>query len=212
MKTYITSVKTTHKHRKSEIIGPCGPCTFINLIDLKGSFELEKKLASSGRLKPLYMSDFTSFLLWAKKYKKDLEIYTSQIKTPEGTFRMAFKYEKIPKEKQKRIKEKVIKRRNKILEKNKDKINLFKGDFLKLIDKLLSEGKLVAFTVGTIQSKTKEIVGHFRVCYKKEKGIYFIKDSSKGHMKLTRAQMKRDIGLLDKISSKKEIIAYKNEP
>ena len=47
---------------KSKIVGPCGPCSFINLTGIKGSIKLEKELAEIGRIKPFHASSYTAFL------------------------------------------------------------------------------------------------------------------------------------------------------
>ena len=123
---YITSTRTTHKHRRNEIIGPCGPCSFINLVKLKGSFKLEKKLAQMGRLRPFYASDFTSFLIWAEHFKKKIEVYTQNLNISSGTFKMMFKYEKIPKGKQKKLRDECLNRHNEIVQRNKNRIHLLR--------------------------------------------------------------------------------------
>ena len=98
-KCYITSTITTHKDRKKEIVGPCGPCSFINLVGLEGSFELEKRLSEMGRMKPFWASDFTSYLIWAEYFNKKIEVFVTQTDISDGTFKMIFEYEKIPSKK-----------------------------------------------------------------------------------------------------------------
>ncbi|MEI7718704.1 MAG: hypothetical protein WCI72_02460 [archaeon] len=205
---YITSTRTTHKHRKKEIIGPCGPCTFINLIGLKGSFKLEKRLVELGRLKPFYASNISSFILWAKKYKKEIIIYTEDTKMSNGTFKMMFRYENIPKEKQKELKKQAIERYEKIIKENKSKINIIKEKPLKIIDKLLANEYSVAFNMADYFGHSF-LTGHLRVCYKKDDKFYYIKDSKEGLMKLTKKEMQKGFSNLKKIGSKQEIIAYK---
>jgi len=63
----------------NKIIGPCGPCSFINLIGLKGSPKLERELQESGRMKPFYATNFTSFLVWAEKYKVGIRIFVESV-------------------------------------------------------------------------------------------------------------------------------------
>ena len=205
---YITSTITTHADRKKEIIGPCGPCTFINLIGLKGNFELEKELVESGRLKPFYASNISSFILWAKKYKKEIIIYTEDTKLSNGTFKMMFRYENIPKEKQKELKKQAIKRYEKIIKENKSKINVIKGNPLKMMNKLLTDGYSVAFNMADYFSHSF-LTGHLRVCYKKDDKFYYIKDSKEGLMKLTKKEIQKGFSNLKRIGSKQEIIAYK---
>ena len=203
--------KVTCYRSANKIIGPCGPCTFINLIGLKGDPKLEKKLQKIGRIKPFYASDFTSFLVWAEKYKLNVKVFVEKLKLKEGTFKMMFKYENIPKEKQQQKRKECIKRREDIIRKNKGKIFLLKKDPLKQIDELLTKGYSVAFTLGFHEKGKNFIVGHMRVAYKKEKSIYFIKDSEHGLLKLSEKEMKQDLKNLKVIGSNYEIIALKTK-
>ena len=205
---YITSVRTTHKDRKNEIIGPCGPCSFINLVGLKGSFELEKELAEMGRMKPFYASNFTSFLIWAEHFNKEIELYVENLDISEGAFETMFKYEKIPKEKQEALKEECLRRHAQIIQRNKSRIHILKDEPLKIIDNLLAKGYYVAFDMADYFDRDF-LVGHLRVCYKKEGVSYFIKDSREGLLKLSRKQMKEHLGNLKKINSYFEVIGYK---
>ena len=193
----------------NEIIGPCGPCSFINLIGLKGSPKLEKDLQKIGRLKPFYPSDFTSFLVWAKKYNLGFVIYAKHLDLEEKTFQMMYKYEKIPKHKQKEMRKQCEERRRKIIDENKDKVNKLIKDPLDQIDKLLTKGYVVAFTIAEDYKKRGFLVGHMRVCYKKDKDTYYIKDSGRGLLELTKKDMKFDLDNQGKIGAKFEIVGYK---
>jgi len=53
---------------QSNLMGPCGPCCFINLTGKKGSAKLEKDLSKTGRFKPFDGTMYTGFLEWGKKY------------------------------------------------------------------------------------------------------------------------------------------------
>jgi len=205
---YITSTLTTHKERKDEIIGPCGPCSFINLIGLDGSFELEKKLAEMGRMKPFYASNFTSFLIWSEYFNKEIEVYVENPDISEGTFNMIFKYEKIPKEKQKELKEECLRRHSQIIQKNKDKIHILKDKPLKVIDDLLSRGYAVAFNMADYFDKDF-LVGHSRVCYQKKNSVYYIKDSREGILKFSKKQMEEQLNNVKKMKGTFDIIGYK---
>jgi hypothetical protein len=88
---YITSLRTTHKDKPKEIIGPCGSCSFINMVGLNGNFKLEKKMAEMGRLKPFHISNFTSFLIWSEYFNKKIKVIVSDLKIQDGLFDMIFK-------------------------------------------------------------------------------------------------------------------------
>jgi len=207
-KCYITSTKTTHKDKKNEIIGPCGPCSFINLIGIKGSFELEKELAEIGRMKPFYASNFTSFLIWGEHFGQEIQIHTEDLNISEGTFQMMFKYEKITKEKKKEMKNECLERHKKIIDKKKDKIHILKDKPLEVIDKLLDKGYWVAFNMADFFD-TNFLVGHSRVCYKNENDIYYIKDSREGILKLTKDEMENHLNNVKEIDGTFYLIAYK---
>lgn len=192
-----------------KIIGPCGPCSFINLIGLKGSAKLEEELSELGKLKPFNLSDFTSFLLWSNKYKKDIEIYVNSTKISEGLFKFIFNYEKVPKGKRKELKEKANKRHSKIVQRYKNKIKKIGKNPLEKIDELLENGYWVAFCEAHKFKNKKGLVGHFKVAYKKENGNYLIKDSAKGLDELPRKKMRQQLNNLKKMKGPYNIIAYK---
>lgn len=203
-KCYITSVITTHKDRRDEIIGPCGPCSFVNLVGLEGSFDLEKKLAEMGRLKPFHISNFTSFLIWAKYYGKDFRIVVSDTKIGDEIFDIIFDYEKIPDEKKGLIKKECLERYEKILEENKDRIIVSDKDYLSVIDESLDEGYKIAFLV--IFNKES----HWVVCYKKEGGKYFIKDSARGLLELNKEELEEALDRFEDRGFSWEVIGYKD--
>lgn len=205
---YITSLRTTHKNRINEIIGPCGPCSFINLINLNGCFELEKELSQMGRLKPFFASNFTSFLIWSNYYKINIQVYTNNLKIPNKMFEMMFKFEKIPNNKQEKLKNECLLRQKEIVEENKNKIHLFKEKPIEIIDKLLDKNYIVAFNMADFFDKDF-LVSHFRVCYKKDNEIYYIKDSREGLIELNKDEMLKHLNNLKAINTPSDIIGYK---
>lgn len=207
---YISSTSTTHKDRAHEIIGPCGPCSWINLLELKGSFELEKELAEIGRLKPFYASTFISFLLWAQKYGVDVDVYTSSFEISEGTFNNMFSFEGISEEKQTSMKEEANNLVKNVVSHYRNKLHILKDKPIDLIDNLLNNGFRVAFNVACKFPPQEDFVGHMRVCVRKENGRYIILDSYLGKLNYTREEMIRDITNLEKISGTYHIAAYKN--
>lgn len=206
---YISSTLTTHKDRAHEIIGPCGPCSWINLLELKGSFELEKELAEIGRLKPFYASSFISFLLWAEKYNVNVKVYTSSFEISEAAFKNMFDYENIPEEKRLSMKKEAINLVNDVVSRYKNKIHLLKGDPIVLIDKLLDNNFRVAFNVACKFPSQEYLLGHMRVCVKKENGRYIILDSYFGKLNYTREEMIRDLDNVAKIGGNYDLAAYK---
>ena len=211
-KCYITSTRTTHKNRKNEIIGTCGPCSFINLVGLKGSFELEKQLAEMGRMKPFYASNFTSFLIWGEHFNKEIMVYTQNVNISDGTFEMMFKYEKIPKEKQEGLKNKCLKRHSQIILRNKSRIKIIEDTPLKIIDYLLDEGHSLIFSMADYFGGNF-LVSHYKVCYGKKNNEYLIKDSGFGDVegvyKITKGRMERELHNIKKMNGTLDIISYK---
>ncbi|MFH1500802.1 MAG: hypothetical protein ABIE22_02545 [archaeon] len=128
---------------KSKIIGPCGPCSFINLTGLKGTAKLEEQLAELGRLKPFHASTYSAFLVWMGKYHADMEVFTESKKLNNKMFELMFYYEKIPKKLQSKYKQQAIKLIEKRNKKYSSKIKLLKRPIKKL-DELLNKGYLVA--------------------------------------------------------------------
>jgi hypothetical protein len=173
----------------NKIIGPCGPCSFINLVGLSGKPELEQELAEEGRLKPFYASDFTSFLLWADKYNIKIKVFVEDTNLPEGLFQMMFKYEKIPVEKQESMKKELNLRHKSIIKKFRKNIFELSGNPIDKIDNLLKEGYAVAFNIADYFGGDF-LVGHQRVVYGKKDKFFLIKDSKYGLMKLTEEEMK----------------------
>ncbi len=190
-----------------KIAGPCGPCSFINLIGLKGSSKLEKELAEIGRLKPFHFSDFTSFLIWAEKYNKDLEVYVESKEVTKKFLDFPLKFENVPNEKEaiKRVK----KNHKKIVNKHLNKVKKLRKDPLEKMDELLEKGYWLAFGEAHFVKSYKRVMPHLRVVYKKEKETYFIKDSALGLIKIKKERMVKELDKLKEIGIPRSIIAYK---
>lgn len=99
----------------------CGPCSFINLTQIKGSKKFERELEKE-KLKPYKASSYSSFLTWSKKYGKDLIVYTKSKIMNNKMFDLMNYYEEVPKELQKVYKKKALKRFKKINERSSGKI------------------------------------------------------------------------------------------
>lgn len=161
----------------------CGPCSFINLIGLKGSIRLENQLAKEGKLKPFKASSYTAFLIWSDKYRRELTVYTASKKMNNKMFKLMFEYEKIPKHLQKKYKEQGTKRFNRLNKKYSSKVKLLR-DPIKKLDKLLKEGYKVNVLVSTFYTDGKN-VPHWIVAFKKQKNKYYFMDSSRKARKIT---------------------------
>ena len=206
---YISATSTTHQDRANEIIGPCGPCSWINLLGLKGSFDLEKELAEIGRLKPFYASTFVSYLLWAEKYGVDVIVYVDSTEISQGMFNMMFSYENIPKEERDLMRKQAIDLVRSVVKRNKNKIHLLETAPIQCIDALLDQDFLVAFNIAATFPDYDKLIGHLRVCVGKENGRYVILDSYFGKITRTREEMIQDIANVDILGGTHEIVGYK---
>jgi hypothetical protein len=208
-KCYTTLTKTTHKNRIKDIIGPCGPCSFINLIKAKGSFELEKKLSEIGRIKPFYLNDYTSFLIWGNKFKKEFKVFTSSKKITKKTFNLMIKYENTPIDKR----EEFVKTAKKIHEKRNKKfsnqIKFLKNPMEKL-NKLLKQNYRIAVLISDFYSHKDNPIAHWIVCFKKEKNKYWFFDSNDGVISLSKNQLEKGWRINKKQGYCAQLIAYKN--
>jgi hypothetical protein len=206
-KCYITSTRTTHKNRKNEIIGPCGPCSFINLTKAKGSFEFEKRLAEMGRLKPFHASGYTAFLIWADKFKKDLKIFTASRKINDKRFSLMIRYENVPKEKIKKYKEIARERHEQIDKKFSNRIATLKNPLQK-INELLEQGYRVAVLNSSFYFD-KISVPHWIVAFRRNKNKYWFCDSANGIISLTKNQLEKGWKINRKEGFSEQLVAYK---
>lgn len=179
---------------QSKLLGPCGPCCFINLTGMKGSPEKEVELSKAGRRKPFKGTDYTGFLEWGEKYNIPLKVFTTSNKQPNEMFKFIFKFEKIPNEKKTQQKNKsreIFEDKNK---KYKDKIFLIKNIRSKL-DSLLKTHKKVAVCLAVYSKGNKCYLPHWIVAYKRDdKNNYHFMDSSKslkGYRILSPYQLSR---------------------
>lgn len=206
-KCYITSTKTTHKHRKKEIIGPCGPCSFINLTRAKGNFEFEKKLAEMGRLKPFHASGYTAFLVWGNKFKKDFIVFTSSKKISNKKFNLMIRYEKIPSDKIEKFKEMAKKRHESINNKFSNQIKTLRNPLLKL-NELLEKRYRVAVLTSDFYFHKDNPVPHWIVAFRREKNKYWFCDSSNGIISLTKKQLETGWAINKREGFSAQLVAY----
>lgn len=170
---------------------------------------MEKELAEIGRLKPFHASTFVSYLLWAEKYSVDLEVYISSFEISECSFKSMFDYEKIPEEKRLFMKKEAINFVSSVVSRYKNKLQILKGRPINLIDMLLSDGFRVAFNVACKFPFHDKLLGHARVCVRKENNKYIILDSYFGKLVYTREEMIRDLDNVAKIGGTYGVVAYK---
>lgn len=173
------------------IIGACGPCSFINLTNLKGSTNLEKALSESGRIKPFYASGHSAFLVWADKYNKNLIAFVQSKNINQKMINLMVRYEKIPKEKikeySKRVK-RLIEKRNK---KYCSKIKHLKNP-IKKINEFLDNGQKVAVLVSDYYlNRPRKPVPHWIIAYKRLGNYYYFMDSANknGLTKLSKSEL-----------------------
>jgi rRNA-processing protein FCF1 len=205
---YITSTKTTHAHRKHEIIGPCGPCSFINLTRTKGSFEFEKELAEKGRLRPFHASGYTAFLVWGHLYKKDLKVYTSSKRISNKKFQLMIRYENVPTKKIRRYKEMARKRHESVTTTYSDHVKVIKNPLNTLHELLEQEYRVAVLTSDAYFTKNKP-VPHWIVVFKREKNTYWCCDSSNGVITLTKKQILDGWNLNKSVGFSAQLVAYK---
>lgn len=163
-----------------------------------------------GRLQPFFISNFTSFLLWAEKYHKQIAVYVEDTQIASGLFDMIFSYEKTPHEMKHILMEDCIRRHELLVQKFSDQIHMFHKKPLDQINSLLDKGFSVAFTMADYFGRDY-LIGHWRVCFKKEGSLYFAKDSREGLMKLSEEQMKKYLDNVHKIGAPVELVAYVKE-
>lgn len=175
---------------------------------LRGSPKLEKNLSAIGRIKPFFATDYTSFLVWAHKYKKDIEVYTTSKKLNKKMFRLMIYYEKIPKEKIKNYRVEAQNRHQEINKKFASKIRLLKRPIQRL-DDLLKNGYKVAVLISDYYLKRpRKPVPHWIVAFKKEIDKYYFIDSANGIISLTKQQLEEGFKINKKDGFNPQLIAY----
>lgn len=196
-----------------KIIGPGGPCSFINLTGLKGSPRFEKKLSEIGRLKPFHASTYSAFLEWAEKYKWDLTIYTKFKKLNNKMFNLMFFYEKTPKNLQGDYKKKAIKLIEKRNRKYASKIKLLISPINKLNELLKNDYKVAVLTSSYYLKKPRVPVSHWIVAYKRIGNKYYFMDSAKKNGKtiLTKEDLIKGFRLNKKIGFCPQLVSYKSK-
>lgn len=194
-----------------KVVGPCGPCSLINMLGWKGSARLEKSLADIGRVKPFNFCNFGSFLIWSRKYNLNLQIFVKR--TAIDCLKSIYQTEKIPANKRRAMTLEATKKHRHIVAQNKNRIHIFSGSPVKKIDSLLAEGNRIAYLVALWRKKAHEWTGHWRVIYKKKGQRYFVKDSAislaPGLLVLNREQIKKSMADLPKIYASPQIVAFK---
>ncbi|MCD6477108.1 MAG: hypothetical protein J7K26_03030 [Candidatus Aenigmarchaeota archaeon] len=186
--------------------GGCGPSTFINLIGLKGSKKLEKKISDLGRLHPFFANDYTSFLIWGREYNKNIIVYVTSKTLNKKMIKFMAKYEGISKNKLEKYEYKVRKRHNKLNKIFSNKINLIKNPMKKL-NQLLNENHKVAFLVSDFYfNKNKLYAPHWVLIIKKINNKYKIIDPTKGLIYLTKNDIIKGLKLNKKIGFNAQLI------
>ncbi len=198
------------KFYKSRGRGYCGPCSFINLLGIKGSLKLERHLIEIGRAKPFFNSDWTSFLIWADLYKKDLEVYLTTTKFHKEKYINLEKdfdaFKNLPKKEFIKLTNSAGKRYQRLVKKYMSKIIIIRNP-LKKLDELLETRGSVVVSTNTFYAKESRKLPHFFVVYRKEGKYYHIMDSAFGLIKLTRSKLKKGIELNKKIGRYPQLIA-----
>jgi len=187
----------------------CGPCSLINMIGLKGNKKLENKLSELGRMKPFYASDYTSFLIWGKKYNVNFLVYTSSKKLNDTMFELMFFYEKTPKHLQNIYKKQANARIAKINKRFAPKIKILKNPVKKL-NELLNKGHKIAVLVSDFYLKEKRSpVPHWIVCFKKSGNNYYFMDSARGLTILSKESLSKGFKINKKQGFYPQLVAYK---
>lgn len=190
------------KFYKAKEPGHCGPCSFINLLGIKGSLKLERKLMGAGRAKPFRNSDWTSFMIWADLYKKNFNVYLTTTKFHKEKYdkleRRFDEFEDLSNGEFEGLKKNAERRYKRLLRKYKSKINIIK-DPLRKLDELLKEGRKAVLSTNTSLIEGSRGLPHFFVVYKKEGKYYQIMDSAFGLTKMSRAQLEKGIEINKKI-------------
>ena len=186
----------------------CGPCSFINLTGIRGNKKIEKDLAEKGKLKPFKASSYTAFLVWSKKYKKELIIYTAYKKLNNKIFDFMIKYEKIPKEIQKKYKNLANKRFEKLNKQFSLKVKGLKSPIKKL-DFLLKNRYKVVVLASSFYLGKERTAPHWIVAFKKEKDKYYFMCSQKGIIVLSKKDLLKGFKLNKKQGYYPVLVSYK---
>lgn len=182
----------------------------MNLIGLKGSLQLERGLIESGRAKPFFNSDWTSFLIWAKKYRVNLDVYLTTKEFHEERYKKLGRYKDFSDKKFNDYKILARARYNRLLERFEKQIIITKNPINKL-DSLLENGEKVVLLIADYYSGREPILPHLIVAYKKEKGKYFFMDSAHDLIKLTKQQIEKGIEINKKMGTYPYLVAYKKQ-
>jgi len=197
-----------------KVNSPCGPCSLINMLNWKGSTELEAKLAEMGRAKPFHFSDFSSFLVWNRKYGLGLRFFVRNKNLTEEMFKSVYKSENIQKNRL-YMKFMALLRHKLIVFGNRNIINPLPGNPVDKIDELINEGYVVAYLVCVWSKSNNDWLGHWRVAYGKKNGKYLVKDSAKskapGFLVLTRKEMNESISDLNRLKAFPQLVAFKSK-
>jgi hypothetical protein len=162
---------------QSKLLGPCGPCCFINLTGIKGSPRKEIELWKIGRFKPFRGTMYTGFLEWGKRYNLPMQVFTTSNKIDKKMFKYTFK-EKISKQKRKLLMNQAIKNFESQNKKFKDKIFLI-GNIKSKLNSFLKEKQKAAVCLTVYNKKKKKFIPHWMVAYRLSNNKYYFLDSSK---------------------------------
>jgi len=200
MKPYITSLNVN-----------CGPCSFINLTEIKGSKKIEEDLAKIGKLKPFKISDWTSYLIWADKYHKEVKVFVTKVDLDQKMFKLIQCYEKIGDDEMKKLKTLAVKRYNGLKKKYNDRFTIIKNPLDKL-NELLDDRHRVAITVSDYYLKRpRDPAPHAIVAVKRIGVRYYFYDSAKSNGKtiLTKNELKRAFEINKQQGFYPGLVAYK---
>lgn len=186
----------------------CGPCSFINLTGIATNKKVEMELSQTGKLKPFKASSYSAFLVWAKRYNIDLNVYTNSKKLNEKMFNFMISYEKIPKELQEKYKLAAKKRFDALNKKFSSRVKKL-GDPIKRLDKLLSEGNRVAVLSSSFYAKDEPAAPHWIVAYKKEDKKYHFMCSIKGAITLSEKDISSGFKINKNFGYSPALIGYK---
>ena len=190
----------------------CGPCSLINMLQIKGSKKLEEQLSEIGRLKPFRASFYSSFLIWSKRYHKDFQIFTSTKKVSNKMFNLMLQHEKIPFTKQHRYVKLVKDNLARLNNKYNSQIKNLKNPITK-INELLSKKYLIAVLTSDFYYHNPHPVPHWIVAFRKKDGKYYFMDSAakktEGITTLTSAMLLKGWTINQRQGFGIQLIAYK---
>ena len=160
-------------------------------------------------MKPFYANDYTSFLIWSKKYKKNIVVYITSPGVSKKFENFMVKFEKIPKNKE-TLYRKQLRIRHEKLNKTFRKSIFIMRNPIKKMDQLLSKNYSVAVLTSDYYSHPNRLpVPHWIVSYKKRGNNYYFADSASGFIVLTKQQILKGFRLNKKTGLNPQLIGYR---